>query len=206
MKLKKQFVKNLCRFFVFGFILLFIGCAVKHIKREAVVSSIKSEVLVYFSGHNNKFKKRALMVVKSPNKIRFEIKGFWNEPFFIFVYNNGDTKIYFVGENVYYKGSIFEKDFNPVELFLGKTNKMIFNKENINVDIEVNFSNYEVINGINFPLNIEGAFDSYRLQFRYINPLINIDIPDDIFEFTIPKSAKQISENEITDIIERWSK
>ncbi|MFH1825144.1 MAG: hypothetical protein ABH873_07990 [Candidatus Firestonebacteria bacterium] len=177
--------------------LLIAGCAIKP-RGEITVSSLKSEIFINFSGDNYKFKKKALIAVKSPDKIRFEIKGFWNEPFFIFVYNNRNTKIYFVGENACYDGEIFEKDFNPVELFFG------INLEN--TGIKVNYSNYEIISGINLPLKIEGVFNNNKIQFKYINPLLNIDISDKMFEFVAPASAKIISKEDMVNIIKKWSR
>ena len=183
------------------FLSLFSGCGGLAVKKPGIISTLKSQVMLNYSGYSDKFKKKALIAIKAPDKIRFEIKGFWNEPLFVFIYKNKNIKIFSTGDNVYYEGNVFESNSNLVELFLVKTNNIKIERNKTMVI--VNFSNYKTLDDISIPLKIEVIFSESKVVFNYLEPSINIEIPDKTFDFNIPKSARKLTEEEIDDLLKK---
>jgi len=177
------------------------------VKENGILSSAKAVLTLNFEDYNAKFKKKALLAIKSPSKTRIEIKGFWNEPVFVFVSDKDAFKAYFIAENTCYEGKTAENEPTMFDLFAGKSGGMlkIVNESNI-IPVNVSYIAYDVFDTISLPIKTETFFKNSRLGFSLTEVFVNTDIDDKLFDLEIPANAKRINDKELAGIMKQWTK
>ncbi len=189
------------------FALVFAGCAGPKVrapdKEQALPKTLKSPVMTGFIGPLNKIKKKAILAVKGTELLRFEIKGFFNEPVFILVANGRKVRACFIQDNAYFEGEIFgENSDTPASIFINRAGKLIL--KNNGTDISAAFTARD--KNPEIPVLAEFTSADYRLSFIFIDPEINKELSDDLFILLPPKSARRISEDELNRYLGKWNK
>jgi outer membrane lipoprotein-sorting protein len=186
--------------------IIFSGCGAQQIKigtAKAELKTFKAYVMASFTGPGRKIKKKSLLAVKAPDMLRFEIKGFFNEPFFMLVAKGNRVQIHFVAENAYYEGEMFAKSSaSPASIFLNMQNGLILKADDLKIASTLfkKSKDSDVLTGAEF------TGGDYRLSFSFIEPEINNELDDSLFELPPPKKAHLISEAELNRYFSKWKK
>ena len=183
--------------------LLISGCGGPQVKpTEAIkIKTLKSSVMATYSCPGTKIKKKSILAVKSPDMLRFEIKGFFNEPFFMMTSKGNKIQAYFVQDNAYFEGEIFDSDSDSLaSILLNKTGKRKIKGLDINSVFTRKTTESPDLAAAEF------SSGEYKFSFSFTDPILDKDIPDSIFELTPPKKARRISESEINRYFSRWNK
>ena len=204
MKLLKQKLTGKAALII---VFLLAGCAGPKIKdgnaEKPFFNTIKSAVMVSFAGPADKIKKKAVLAVKGTERLRFEIKGFFNEPVFILVANGRKVQAFFIQDNAYFEGELFDENSdNPAAIFINRAGKLILKSKE--PDVSVAFKITDKNTGI--PSLAEFTSADYKLSFIFLDPEINKELPDVLFILFAPKSARKISEEQIKRYLEKWNK
>ncbi|OGF44360.1 MAG: hypothetical protein A2231_13035 [Candidatus Firestonebacteria bacterium RIFOXYA2_FULL_40_8] len=183
--------------------LLIAGCGGPQVKPTEVkkVTTLKSSVMAGYSCPGTKVKKKSILAVKAPDMLRFEIKGFFNEPFFMLTSKGNKVQAYFVQDNAYFEGEILEASSDSVaSLLLNQTGKLKIK------DMDITSVFTKKSDDSLAPATAEFSSGEYKLSFAFSEPEVNKEIADSIFELTPPKKAKRISIEDINRYFSKWSK
>ncbi|MFH1075077.1 MAG: hypothetical protein V1752_08320 [Candidatus Firestonebacteria bacterium] len=184
--------------------LLISGCGSPQVKpTDAVfkVKTLKSSVIAKYSCPGTRIKKKSILAVKAPDMLRFEIKGFFNEPFFMMTSKGHKLQAYFVQDNAYFEGELFDASSDsPASVLLNQTGKLRIK----GLDITAVFA--EKTDKPSALSTAEFSSGEYNISLSFTDPEINRDIPDKVFELIPPKKARKISEEDINRYLTKWSK
>ena len=183
--------------------LLIAGCGGPQVKPTdtAKVSTIKSVVMASYTCPGTKIKKKSILAVKAPDMLRFEIKGFFNEPFFMLTSKGNKVQAYFVQDNAYYEGELLDAASESIAaVILNQTGNLKIKGMEITSAFTKKADAPSVLSAAEFTTG------EYKLAFSFTNPEINKELADNIFELTPPKTVRKISEKDINRYFSKWSK
>lgn len=183
-----------------------VGCAGPQIKtmtrEKPEVKTLKSTVMASYAGPSSKIKKKSILAVKGTELLRFEIKGFFNEPMFMLVAKGKKIQAYFVNENAYFEGELFDQTSdNLAAIFINQTGKLKFKAK----DMEI-LSSFTAAKDTGAPSTAEFSAGEYKLVFSFLEPDQGKELSDEIFEIKVPKNVRRISEQDINRYLSKWSK
>jgi len=183
---------------------LFIaGCGTSQIKETGVlkIKTLKSQVILNYSAPGSKIKKKSLLAVKDPDLLRFEIKGFFNEPFFMLTSKGNSVKAYFVQDNAYFEGQIFDSSSDSLaSLILNRSGKLRIK------DIEITPVLIEKEGGTGILDSAEFSSGDTKVIFSLMEQELNVELSEELFELTPPKNARRIGLAELNGYISKWKK
>lgn len=188
-------------------VVFFAGCAGPRVQLplsgKAGLKTLKSAVMVSYASPSEKIKKRSLLAVKGDSLLRFEIKGFFNEPFFMLVARGKIIQAYFVAENAYFEGELFDADSdNPASVFINNSGKLKLKATRQEITSLFTLKN----TGSGIPATADLTAGEHKVTFTFLDPELDIDLPDSLFEMLIPKKARRISEQELSRYLLTWKK
>ena len=170
------------------------GCATFPAKDNSVLNSYKSAVMLNYSDSKTKFKKKAIIAAKLPDKIRFEVRGFWNEPLLIIFGVSDKLTAYFPVSGYFYENSGSINTSDLLKILSGCSEG--FCPITVNNKKSTAYISYDKAKETLLPKKTEITVDDIKLVVTFLDPAINEEIKDDMFEIKIPEKAKRIEKQE----------